>query len=229
MGTLYGQLGVILPQLHRWHKTNNILIFSSMNALKGSLPISILIGLLLLLSCEKDENNVEDDVLQFSGYINRDIIFYVGGEPADPSQLDMSKLLDFPEESWISLERYRGDYYRFNGDSVDLYHSHSNSIQRFGYYFENDSLFLVRFDPWLQTEIAGYDAVGSESRLERKHCLVYARKMRENGTFESGGGFNVNDYYTIEDLQQNITPFQDLSEMGPNDTLIFYNQTQLFE
>lgn len=194
------------------------------------LLLAVLVFTAFSTSCKKDEDKAsEEGVLRFRGFTNKDIIFYVGGEPADPSQLNMSKLLDFPEESWISADRYLGDYYRFVGDSVDIFHSHGPSIARYGYYFENDSMYLSYFDSWLQQELSFYDGIGSQARLERKHCLIYTRKMRENGTFQSGSGFNVNGYHYIEDLSQGLTHFDDLSDMGPNDTLIFFNQSQLFE
>jgi len=192
---------------------------------------SIIFCTVSLNSCEKDDDDEtsEDGVLRFRGFTNQDIIFYVGGEPADPSQLDMKKLLDFPEESWISYDRYRGDFYRFSGDSVDIYHSNDGDMTRYHFYFENDSLYLTHIDPWFQQEVTFYDGIGNEGELQRKHCLVYAKKKRDNGTFQSGGGFNVSDYYSIEDLPRNFTLFQDINEMGPNDTLILYNQSWLYK
>jgi hypothetical protein len=191
--------------------------------------IILILACLSFLSCEKDKDDPSDgEIVYFQGYSERDIIFYVGGELQDPSELDMGRLLDWPEISWISTDRYEGNYYFFMEDSVDFYQSIAGSADRYGYFFSNDSLFLVRNDPWLGVSITTFTGIGDQSTLRKKHCLVYARRHLENGTVDGGTSFNVSDYFTIEDLPQNFTEFTDIDQMGPNDTLILYNQTMLY-
>jgi len=185
--------------------------------------------LIFLSSCEKESDQPsKGDAIFFDGYVETDVIFYVGGEPKDPTVLNVNQLWEWPEISWISSERYEGNYYYFMDDSVELYQSTTESKVRYGYFFSNDSLFLLHDDPWIGATNTIFAGIGDKFELRKKHCLIYARRYNDDGTVDRGGGFNVSDHYTLEDLHENFTEFTDISQMGPNDTLILYNQTSIY-
>lgn len=183
----------------------------------------------MLTSCDKDDDGNEPlpGELRFSGYSERHVLFYVGGEPRDHENLDLSKLFNQTRLSWISTERYIGDYYYFTGDSLEVGIG-TPPYDRLGYFFRNDTLFTYRYSLWFETPTPGYEATGNETELNQKHCLTYTRMYRPDGTVQKGSSFNVSAYETLESLI-GMYGYSGIDNMGPNDTLLLINQTKVYK
>ena len=185
--------------------------------------------LVLFVGCAKDDDQDESDPnkLWFSGYAETETLFYVGGEQRDVSGLILSNLFEETRLSWISVSRYLGDHYFFDGDTLETRFDNP-PYNRYGYFFRNDSLFALIPPVFSQDDYTPmYFATGSKAELTTKHCLTYIRTQRQDGTWRSGSSFNVSGHETPESVIGHAD-YQGIDQMGPNDTLLLINQVKVY-
>lgn len=188
--------------------------------------IPVILCIALFAGCEKEEEERDPRKLWFRGYSEHNTIFYVGGEERDASILDLSKLFDDTRRSWISEERYWGDHYFFDGDTLEIRFNGPDYL-RYAYFFSNDSLFVMRDDsPWTDP-FSWFMAFGSKTQLTTKQCLTYTKRYYDDGSVRSGSSFNVSEHETLESAA-NFSHFDGVDQMGPNDTLLLINQTKFY-
>ncbi len=184
--------------------------------------------LVFSLGCNKDDDrglNKTEGVLCFRGYVERDTLFWVGGEPRDPSGLDFSKLFNETRLSWISVERYLGNSFFFNGDTLEIFVG-TLPPARYGYEISNDSIFY-KYPGMFGGSSLVFMGTGNTEEVRTQHGLTFLRTFRENGTPQLGGGFEVSNY-NYPEMMIGHTNFNGIDQMAENDSLVIINQTKLF-
>jgi hypothetical protein len=193
--------------------------------------ISAALMLLIFISCNKDDDQESrPGELVFSGFSEHELLLYVGGEQRDPSGIILSRLFNETRRSWISNSRYKGQYYYFDSDTVEI-HVGSYPNDRYAYLFENDTLYT--FHPsYLNFPNPGYwknyTASGDYTSLYNRQCLTYTKTYTANGTVRRSSTFNVSAHETHESMI-GYAGYYGLDQMGPNDTLLLINQTRWYK
>lgn len=197
------------------------------NILKTS-ALCLMLGV-LFVACDKDDDagrNEKEGVLYFRGFSETQVLFWVGGEPRDPSGLDMSEFFNSTRLSWISALRYADHTFFFDGDTVEIFAGHQVP-PRHAYTVENDTVWYFIENWFADTPSKSCLAEGSATELRQRHGLMYRRYLDENGVLRRGGGFEVSRYNTPE-LMEAQTSFTGIDQMAETDTLLIINQTKLF-
>lgn len=185
----------------------------------------VLLGI-VLLSCNKDESEPSSDKLTFRGFESTEFICYVGGEPAEINLAQFKNLIGEMQQDWISFDRYRYTTYKFDGDTLEIFHSLDNK-HRNAYKFSNDSLYRFVEDPGIWADYWAFTAIGNELELRTKQGMYYVITY-SGGVRDKGNGFYPSDHLHVEDAM-GWSGFQGIDQMGENDTLILLNQTKYFK
>lgn len=183
-------------------------------------------ALLVCAGCSDDDDGPagRPGALLFRGFVDTEIHFYVGGEPADFSTIDATQLFNPYRRSLMSSAHYQGHYFYFDGDTVEIFSGNLPHL-RYSYFFSGDSLFGMVYPMGLTGDpYPGYLMTGSKTELRRRQCTHYVRTYTETG-LQRGLSFNVSDYDTPASMIGRYG-FQGIEAMGPSDTLLLINQTQ---
>jgi hypothetical protein len=183
--------------------------------------ILLFLPIILLSACKKDDesSSLKKDTLTFQKFSDTDIRLWVGGELQNPDYLNMELLVEDYYFSLISFERARSAYFYFDGDTLDMTYDDYNT--RSAYSISNDTIYTHSESTFGTGVYKSFFGIGTSSEISLQHCLIY---HAENGT-PGSSAFEVKYYQSFEDNPYFQTP----EDMGPNDTLVLYNQTRLYQ